>query len=483
LTGRRGPGDVSARAESPIAQALRKGIHPDEGVDALDRIVANDLGPQVIASSVDVDAWAAQVDREADVVSLGDGSAQAARPELGTEFEAPATAIERQIAAMWQELLGVQRVGRNDDFFDLGGQSLVAVRLFTRIRSSFHVDLPLSTLFEAPTVAQCAAVVRERVGGDEPVAADAAPPLAAAGQPHRFSPLVIIQRGGSRLPFFCVHGAGGNTLNFRDLAVQMGRDQPFYGLQAHGVDGVERPLGSVEEMAASYLAEVRTVQAGGPYLLGGYSGGGLVAYEMAQQLTAAGESVALVLLLDTLPPVVPAIAQTWQSRIGRISHDPRGVLRSYLARRRAAKEVAAFNAEVDAALAAGGEMPLSLREHHIGRHFGQVARRYVRRPWKGNVTLLRPSEMLYPFDRPDEAYGWDELVGDGFELIETPGTHQTILLEPNVGTLVQLLADTLRRAQARAELVDAADGMAREQGGPPGRSASATRVGSVPDVL
>src|SRR4029077_8113983 len=118
-----------------------------------------------------------------------------------------------------------------------------------------------------------------------------------------FRSLVTIQRGVDPLiPFFCVHGSGGNVLNFRDLSQAMGRSQPFYGLQSRGIDGVSRPHHSIEEMAAAYVTEVREVQPEGPYLLGGYSGGGVVAFEMAHQLTAAGEAVALLVMFDTFPP-------------------------------------------------------------------------------------------------------------------------------------------------------------------------------------
>ena len=135
---------------------MREGILPSEGVDAFDRIVASGISVQVVASSVDVDAWTAKVDADAqasddDVVDAGP---QYERPNVSADFEPPATPIERELAAMWRGVLGIERVGRHDDFFELGGQSLIAVRLFTNMKKRYAIDLPLSTLFEAPTIAQ-----------------------------------------------------------------------------------------------------------------------------------------------------------------------------------------------------------------------------------------------------------------------------------------------------------------------------------------
>ena len=147
------------------------------------------------------------------------------------------------------------------------------------------------------------------------------PPPTTLDEPG-FRSLVTIQRGNENLiPFFCIHGSGGNVLNFRDLSQAMGRSQPFYGLQSRGIDGVSRPHHSIEEMANAYLAEIREVQPEGPYMLGGYSGGGLVAFEMAHQLTAAGETVALVVMFDTFPPKIADRDITVAMRLRRLRND------------------------------------------------------------------------------------------------------------------------------------------------------------------
>jgi thioesterase domain-containing protein len=448
--------DPSA-TENPISAALRNGMSPAEGVDALDRILAADVAPQVVASSVDLLRWIAEVDAEATVSDSGDpefvGGPQFERPNISSTFVGPRTPIERELAAMWRDLLGVEEVGRDDDFFELGGQSLIAVRLFTRMRKKYSVDLPLATLFEAPTITQCAAIVARSLGiadgaeGDDAApAADGGPP--AQQVPHRSEPaafrsLVTIQKGGDRIPFFCAHGAGGHVLNFRDLAAAMGRGQPFYGLQARGVDGVLPPHETIQEMAAAYIEEVRAVQPHGPYMFGGYSGGGLIAYEMAQQVIAAGETVAMVALLDTVPPGVGEMPVTMKMRMKRLRTEPAQYLRKIVTRRIADGRRKREFARLDEILARGATVPGELREMHLERSFGTAADKYTLEPSAVRVVLLRADDPHLLFDALGDTYGWDEIVEGGVEVIRVPGNHDTLLLGPNASTLVRTLRDTL----------------------------------------
>ncbi|MGH9490672.1 MAG: non-ribosomal peptide synthetase, partial [Terriglobales bacterium] len=190
------------------------------------------------------------------------------------------TEIEDQLGEIFSELLGVRPVAASDNFFDLGGYSALALRLFEQIESRFGLRLPLATLFQAGSVADLARIVAQRQAG------------------RGWRPLVAIQTGGARPPFFCFHAADGNVLLYRALAQHLGADQPVFGLQARGLDG-EPPLTSIEAMAAAYVPEIRRVQPHGPYYFGGYCGGGTVAFETAQQLRAAGERVGLLALFDT----------------------------------------------------------------------------------------------------------------------------------------------------------------------------------------
>ncbi|MEO5725291.1 MAG: thioesterase domain-containing protein, partial [Ilumatobacteraceae bacterium] len=452
--------------ELPVDVALREGILPSEGVDALDRIVAAVLGAQVVASSIDLQQWTAFVDAEerSAVSDVADGAEPSGlrfdRPDIASKYSAPQTPIEREIAEMWSGLLGVETVGRDDDFFELGGQSLIAVRLFTRLRRRYNIDLPLATLFEAPTVAQCAAVVAARIGvvdsesvvddvvADGSVAmsnasAGRAPASLAAAAGQAFRHLVTIQKGGDLLPFYCVHGSGGNVLNFRDLSLAMGRNQPFYGVQASGIDGVLPPLWTIGEMATAYLDEIRALQPRGPYLLGGYSGGGLVAFEMAHQLSAAGQEVALVVLLDTFPPVVAARRVTLLMRLERLRAERMAYVKNVFVRRLKLARRRRDAARLDAIVARHEVVPSELRELNVERAFMAAAAAYVLRPWSGRVVLMRAEKLHYAFQELGASYGWDEVVQGDFELMCVPGDHDTLVLEPNASRLVHLLRDTL----------------------------------------
>jgi len=201
----------------------------------------------------------------------------------GTKYVAPRSGMELQLAALWQQVLEVQDVGIHDNFFDLGGHSLKAAQLFFQLEVVFGKQLPLATLFQAPTIAELAAVLTR---------ANWTPP---------WQSLIAIQPAGSATPLFMVPGVGGNILVFAKLAKLLGTEQPVYGLQARGLDGKETPFTSVPEMAAHYVEEIRRIHPDGPYLIAGICTGGLIAYEMAQQLIGKPGSVTLF-MMDTWHP-------------------------------------------------------------------------------------------------------------------------------------------------------------------------------------
>lgn len=196
----------------------------------------------------------------------------------GAQAIEPRNRLELQLVAIWEQVLGITPIGVRDNFFALGGYSLLALRMFSAIEHTLSKRLPMAVLFQAPTIEQLAHV------------------LADEGCTPRWRSLVAIQPEGRKTPFFAVPGVGGNVLVFARLAKLLGEDQPFYGLQARGLDGKEKPFMRVEDMAAHYIAEIRTVQPRGPYLIGGTCTGGLAAYEIAQQLTAQGETVVLAVM-------------------------------------------------------------------------------------------------------------------------------------------------------------------------------------------
>ncbi len=456
LPARLDPDPDAPAAASPAQERLRAqladGIRPAEGAAALERAIATGA-PQIVVSPLDLAALIRQADIPPDMPEAG-----FARPELDSAYAAPATTTERKLASLWQQLLGVEEIGTDDSFFDLGGHSLIAVRLFAAIKREFGVEFPISTLFEAPTIAACAALIDARTGGEAGADADASE---AAAPAQTFTHLVPLGGQGARdgrAPFFLVAGMFGNVMNLRHLAQLIGPRRAVYGLQARGLLGGMDPHDTLEAAAADCIAELRQVQPEGPYLLGGFSGGGLTAYEMARQLEAAGERVALLVMLDTPLPVRPALSRRDKALIkaqelraggaGFVRHWLAGKLRWHLNRRRGAPADAAEgfqNAAIEAA-------------------FRRAVTRYDLRAWTGPALLLRP-----PLDRRWRVSGgrwvstareyvfedndWSRFIGD-LRVAEVPGDHDSMVLEPNVRVLAAELARALDAAEA-GESVDA----------------------------
>ncbi|ANT60179.1 polyketide synthase [Salipiger sp. CCB-MM3] len=435
-------------AEERLAHNLSQGILPAEGVEAFARALQLGL-PQVVVSSMDLDQLTRQT--AASTAEKAEGQ-KFDRPQLDGDFVAPEGEIERTLAGFWEDLLGVQNVGAEDSFFDLGGHSLIAVRLFAMVKKAFRVDFPISVLFEAPTIRTCAALIAAQTGhsgdmGDTSATKPAAPE-------RRFTHLVPMHNGegGPRTPFFLVAGMFGNVLNLRHLAHLLGADRPFYGLQAKGLYGGEAPHDSIEATARDYIAEMRQVQPEGPYMVGGFSGGGITAYEIARQLEAMGEEVSLCVLLDTPLPTRRPLERAdrlriqWQEARAKGALYPliwaRNRIRWEIAKRRTSAETAtqhAFhNAEIEAAFLA-------------------AVARYEVRPWQGNLVLYRPplvgkwrvgggrmvnSERAYVLEDND----WRQFVPH-VAVHEVPGDHDSMVLEPNV----RVLAAQMRQAIAEAE--------------------------------
>jgi thioesterase domain-containing protein/acyl carrier protein len=348
-------------------------------------------------------------------------------------FLAPRDAIELQLANAWENTLGVKPIGIKDNFFELGGHSLLAVRLFAQIEKVFGKKLPLATLFQAPDVENFAKLLRQE------------------GWLPSWSSLVPIQPNGSRPPFFCVHAHGGNVLNFKDLARHLGPDQPFYGLQAQGLDGSRPRHGSVEEMAAHYLKEIREVQSVGPYLLGGHCFGAKVAFEMAQQLCAQGEEVALLALIDAFAPGYPIRLPWALRRVAQVRfhwgnlmstrHKKKYVLeKSAIVGERAARFMKATVA--DFCLKVGLPFPAP---HALHRTEPKI-KPYNPLTYPGKITVFAPTESYSIAVRFEPHMGWDRLANGGLEVHEIPGKFAAIIAEPHVVKLAEDLRTCIERA-------------------------------------
>jgi hypothetical protein len=227
---------------------------------------------------------------------------QSARGTEEENFIAPTLPVHYQLIQIWEELLDVQPIGIRDNFFYLGGHSLLAARLVARIEQVFGKKIPLAPLFVVPTIEHLASVLQ----GQEDAGSR--------------SPLRAVQTGGSKRPFFFLHGHWEGTPDFCfSLARELGSDQPFYMLEPYRFDGLPIPP-TFEAIAVAHLKSLRAVQPGGPYLLGGWCNGGLVAYEMARQLLAEGQTVDLLVLMDPVELIYPVHLRLLHSVIGRFGN-------------------------------------------------------------------------------------------------------------------------------------------------------------------
>ena len=453
LENRKGPG------YERLANQVDHGITPEEGFEAMVRSLALPRS-EIIVSSIDLKTLRAFVEEPVAVAAPPMEGFD--RPELDCDFVAPRNPVEEKLAHFWRELLGLQQIGVDDSFFDLGGHSLIAVRLFRMIKQEYGLDLPISTLFDCPTIALCAARIDEHVGpavgSGQSVAADADMPR------EKFLHLVHMAPGPSPsgTPLFICAGMFGNVLNLRHLSVALAVDRPVYGLQARGLYGEHEPHESFDAMARDYLSEIRRVQPHGPYLLAGYSGGGLVALEMARQLREQNESVEQLAMFDTPLPRQPALSlmdKAWMKAQDIRRHRAR-FFASWLRDRR--KTVQDRQTE-ERALRSPQETE-GFSNIRIELAFRAAARAYQVRDYDGHVVLFRPAPT--PFYHlsggrrlqegrniilPDN--GWGSFLSD-MDVVEVPGDHDTMMLEPFVRVLAERLRHLLKKPKfAEAESV------------------------------
>jgi amino acid adenylation domain-containing protein len=381
-----------------------------------------------------------KVDREA--LPAADTAPAAGRPPVMPARDA----VEEKLVDIWEKTLGVSPVGVQDSFFQLGGHSMAGVRLFARIEKEFGRRLPLATLFECPTLEQLASRLRE------------------PNQGITCSSLVALQPHGTRPAVFFVHGAGGGNLwTYTNLVPHLGLDQPVYALESRGMRGLPE-FEQIEEMATHYLREIRTIQPHGPYYLSGYCFGGNVAYEMARQLEAGGEKVALLALLDSaaanssyqrLPWWRPEFhyrfaantaywlsdfaAQPARERFRFLRRKARLISRRLV--NRVLGRVEPFNVEEAIDVSIFPEIELNLWRIHLA-----ALARYRAGPYGGRLVLFRTRghPFLCSFD---PLFGWSDLARGGVDAVNLPGAHEGIFMEPHVRELSARFRAQLIRAQ------------------------------------
>lgn len=412
----------SVPAANLIGDDEAVGIVPQEGARLLTRILRSASPTSVVAVSQPIDV----PESSRPLPPKG----RAPVPDSGVQN------VEKTLSAWWIELLGVEKIDVDDDFFALGGHSLVGVRLFAKIKNSYRIDLEIARLFEARTIRQLATVIRQ---AQEPT------------ERKTRTTLVAVQPKGKETPIFLVHAVGGDVVFYEPLARALGTEQPLYAFRSPLITQPDIRATSINELASIYVREMREFFPVGPYRIGGASFGGLVAFEMAKQLKEQGAEVDLVLLVDSMVPghekgaaFLPRAHAFYQRfrKLG-VSCLTRRFKIEYAHRtQQMQRKILVFSYTV--IRWAGRPLPLRLRYVEIDEAHRMAIARHSFTPYPGRVTLIRAAvdrdgELLRL--QKDPTLGWGPLVEGGLAIHDITTGHNDLLIEPKVASLAQFIQD------------------------------------------
>lgn len=430
---------AGGRGDRPIPAAGEEAARPQQSPEAtrpavprLRAYLRRRLPRHMVPSAfVLLDALPRTVQGKLDRRALPAPSADGA--DLAAAYVAPRNEREAAVAEVWEKLLGVRRVGATDDFFDLGGHSMLAVQVIGEIERRTGRRLPLASLFQEATVEHLARL------------------LAQPDSTEPESSLVPLQPAGHGHPLFCIHPAGGTVFCYRALAKHLGGDRPFYGLQAVGLDGARPPHDRIEDMAAHYAAAIRSVQPRGPYLLAGWSLGGILAFETARQISDQGQEIGLLALLDAaalypdrgpdesdfLPMVMDFFPDGDNLPLEEIRAMATPQQLQYFLDRAAEAEI----------VAAGGQTDAGRHVFEVFKSSTQAMVDYRQKSYPGKVTLFRAEHHEGLWDRArDPLLGWRAWAQGGVEVVQVPGNHVRMVHEPHVQVLARKLRESLALA-------------------------------------
>jgi acyl transferase domain-containing protein/thioesterase domain-containing protein len=431
-------------------RALEFAMLTAEGMQALDRVLAFGQ-PRIVVSTREFQARLRE-DRNLSTAEAKAGpksaSASVARP-ADVEYVEPTDEVELQLVEMWEELLGISPIGIHDDFFELGGHSLLAVSLMNRIEAAFGRVLPASTLLdEGGTIEGLARVLSESEGSKQA------------------SSLVCLQPSGTGAPFFCVHAVGGTIFSYAKFAQQLGTTQPFYGLQARGHIG-RAPHLTVEEMATYYINALQEVQSQGPYRIGGWSMGGVVAFEMVRQLAEFGQEVEKLVLIDSwlIPPNLIKVVEDESSLLRLFVSDIAALFgHSFDASEQEALRALDIEAVFERLFARinalnglssdGLDYIRTLFRVFVANT--QAVGTYRPQPIAQDTLLIAAAERspalieavaLQGGDVETlPLQGWQPFITQGLRCVTVPGDHYSLLAEPNLPEVAKQVRGALERA-------------------------------------
>ncbi len=356
----------------------------------------------------------------------------------GNEHIPPGTTTEKQIAAIWQQVLSVKEISINDNFFDLGGQSLLAVQMLAEVEALFNRKVNINTIFKHNTIASFAAFLEKETPQEV------------------FRSVVPIKTEGSKIPLYIIHGDGYNFSNFRNLADCMDKEQPVYAIQPLGLDGKSETFDKMEELAAHYISEITKHYPSGPYALAGYSFGGYVAVEMKKQLETAGKEVSLLGIFDTDASNLfykKPLSQTIFKKISRQLPKALFITKSLFASPDETLEYqkALYERKKEARLIAAGKKDApTLEGTHLllekinQKHFAAL-NNYDMQPFTGTLHLFKAQKRIYFVD-DFECLGWRAYARGGVKVHDVPGDHKTMFFPPNVTSLARAVQQALDEA-------------------------------------
>ncbi|MGK7948457.1 MAG: amino acid adenylation domain-containing protein [Xenococcaceae cyanobacterium] len=335
-------------------------------------------------------------------------------------------ALEMQLVQIWEQVLGIHPIGVRDNFFDLGGHSLLAVQLIAQIQQNLGKNISLANLFQEATIEQLANF------------------LSYGSNSQYWSSLVPIQPSGSKPPLFCIHAVDGNVLVYSDLARCLGSDRPLYGLQALGLDSQHEPQTRIEDMATHYIQELQSIYPLGPYCLAGWSIGGIIAFEMAQQLLAQGQQVSFLGLLDTYAVASNGLSERTDAEllIDLIAKDISASFDWNCLRQLKPKEqlITVMNRLKQLNLLPPDfELAQVLRLLQVSRSNDQAAINYTPKLYPGRIVYFKAKEAGIVSLQAQTQSFLEEIAIEGIETYNIPGSHTTILRPPYVQVLAKRL--------------------------------------------
>jgi amino acid adenylation domain-containing protein len=347
----------------------------------------------------------------------------------------PFTKTEKLLSDIWSEFLSSENIDLNDNFFELGGHSLIAVEVMMRIEKETGKKLPLSTLFEYPTIKKLASL------------------LESEKKEKTYKSLVPIKPSGSKMPVYIIHGSGLNILNFKGIALHVDEEQPVYGLQAKGLDGSDEILSKMEEIAAYYISQVLEHNPDGPYAIAGYSFGGYVGIEMARQLRLMGKEVKMLAMFDTNAETQNEDRNTIQKASAKVTRQFKKLswISSSLVKRPEATVRYQLKFVYNTIKSAAARFGLVAKKEpegylleikRIGEQHDIAYNNYRLQPFDGTIDLFKAKTRVYFVEDP-KFLGWKKIALKGVRVHEVPGDHKTMLLSPNDKEFARTLQNAL----------------------------------------